>query len=115
MPRDYKLRLDDILGSISKIFQYVEGMNLDDFNCDNKTQDAVIRNLQIIAEASKHIPDKLKEKHTSIPWAEIIGFRNIVVHQYFGVTIDIVWHTIYNELPALEKTCKELLDSSNCD
>lgn len=102
MSRHERLRILDILGAIDKISSYVEGMNYEDFLSDHKTQDAVVRNIEIIGEAVRSLPADFTERHTEVPWGEIVAMRNVIVHQYFGILPDVVWDVIKNELPALQ-------------
>ncbi len=83
--RSYKMFLDDIRTSMSRIAEYIEGCNFEHFKKDYKTVDAVIRNFEIIGEASKKLDDKIKEKYTDVPWKEMYYLRNRVSHVYFGV------------------------------
>ena len=109
MHRDYRLYLDDILDSIDRIREYIQGMDDDAFGSDRKTQDAVIRNLEVIGEASRNIADELKAQANEIEWSKIIGFRNILAHEYFGVSVPIVWDIIQNKLDPLRDACAKLL------
>jgi len=109
MPRDYKQQLDDILQAISFIREYVVGMDYKTFEADRKTQDAVVRNLEIIGEAARTIPEEVREKAEEIEWYKIIALRNILIHEYFGVNLKIVWDIIQNKLDAVESTCRKLL------
>ena len=109
MPRDYKQQLDDILQAISFIRQYVKDMDYKAFEADRKTQDAVIRNLEIIGEAARILPDELKNKAAEIQWYKIIALRNILIHEYFGVNMKIIWDLIQNKLNALQNTCRRML------
>ncbi len=77
-------------------------MNYEDFLSDHKTQDAVVRNIEIIGEAARSLPADFTERHTEVPWGEIVAMRNVIVHQYFGILPDVVWDVIKNELPALQ-------------
>lgn len=79
------------------------------FSSDRKTQDAVVRNLEVIGEASRHLSDELKSQSNEIEWAKIIGFRNILAHEYFGVSIPIVWDIVRNKLDPLKEACTKLL------
>ena len=110
--RDAILFLYDILEAIAKIESYTEGMNYDEFIHDEKTIDAVIRNLEIIGEAAKNIPEDIKNEYPEIPWKAIAGMRDKLIHSYFGVSLPIVWETIKNDLPILkcqiERILKEL-------
>jgi uncharacterized protein with HEPN domain len=101
MSRHEKLRLLDILDAIDRITSYVEGMEYDGFLADRKTQDAVTRNIEIIGEAVRALPEDFRERHAEIPWGEIVAMRNVIVHQYFGILPEVVWDVVENELPAL--------------
>lgn len=103
MPRNLKLYVSDILQSIDKIQKYIKGYTFDKFVKDEKTIDAIIRNFSIIGEAGTHIPEEIQEKYPKLPWHEIIGMRNKVIHEYFGLNEDILWKTIKDDLPRLKK------------
>ncbi len=90
MKRDYRLYLDDILVAIDKIEKYTEGLNSERFKNDNKTIDAVIRNFTIIGEAAKNIPEQIRKRYPKVPWKEMAGMRDKLVHGYFGVRYDVV-------------------------
>ena len=109
MPRDYKQQLDDILQAITFIREYVKDMDYKAFEADRKTQDAVIRNLEIIGEAARTVPEEVRDKAAEIEWYKIIALRNILIHEYFGVNLKIVWDVIQNKLDAVESTCQRLL------
>jgi uncharacterized protein with HEPN domain len=109
MPRDYRLYLDDILEACRKIRQFTEGMSFQDFERDLKTQDAVIRNFEVIGEAAKRLPEKIRSQYQDIEWAKIIGFRNILIHEYFGVKLETVWSAIEEKLSDLEEQTKAAL------
>ena len=108
MPRDYKQKIDDILESITLIHEYITDMSYETFLADRKTQDAVIRNLEIIGEAAKTLPDELKAKMPEIEWHKIVALRNILTHEYFGVNLKIIWDVIQNKLTELEASCQKL-------
>ena len=103
MPRDHKVYLEDILAAIEKIQAFTRGSTKDSFARDAKTFDAVIRNLEVIGEAAKQIPEDVRSKLTSIPWKEICGLRDVLIHQYFGVEVDTLWDIVQNELPHLKE------------
>jgi len=109
MPRDYKQQLDDILQAISFIREYVKDMDYKAFEADRKTQDAVIRNLEIIGEAARTVPDEVRNKAAELEWHKIIALRNILIHEYLGVNLKILWDVIQNKLDAVESTCRRLL------
>ena len=95
--REWKLFVEDILESIELIENYVHNMELNDFIKDRKTIDAVVRNFEIIGEASKFIPDDIKTRNPEIDWKGIIGLRNRIAHEYFGISVSIVWDIIKKE------------------
>ena len=101
MSRHERLRLLDILDAIDRISSYVAGMSHEEFLADRKTQDAVARNIEIIGEAARALPEEFTDRRANIPWSEIIGMRNVIIHQYFGILPEVVWDVIQNELPAL--------------
>jgi len=109
MSRLPKLRLLDIQDAIDRVFEYVEDANYSSFLNDQKTQDAVARNIEIIGEVSRALPEEFREQAGSIPWKDIIGMRNIVIHEYFGILPDVVWDVIQNELPVLKRQIVQLL------
>ena len=110
--RDYRLYLEDIQSSVQKIEKFTEGLTLQKFQKDDLVIDAVIRNLAIIGEASKNIPDKIKKKYPNIEWEKITALRNILVHEYFGIDEQIVWDIITNKLPELKKTISAALKAA---
>lgn len=101
--RDWSFRIQDILSSIAKIERYTKGIRITEFKKDTLIVDAVVRNFEIIGEASKHIPAAIRNKYPDIPWAEMAGIRNILIHEYFGVDVKIVWHAAKKDLPSLKK------------
>ncbi len=107
--RDYKLYLYDIREAIEKIETFTKGLTFEGFAEDTKTVDAVIRNLEIMGEASKHIPKRVKDKHPGIDWKAMSGMRNILAHEYFGVRMGIIWKTIKERLPELRHKIEEIL------
>jgi uncharacterized protein with HEPN domain len=108
-PREWRLRVEDILDAIARIRQYVEGLTFEQFQADQKTVDAVVRNLEIIGEAVRHLSASQEGLPGETPWVDIAGMRNILVHEYFGVDLKIVWHTIVEDLPKLKVQVQGLL------
>jgi len=100
--------IEDILICLSKIEEYIYGVTYDNFINDYKTQDAIVRNLEIIGEASKRLSSELKKKYQDIPWKMIAGTRDKLVHDYFGVNIDIVWEIATNDAPALKQKLEKI-------
>ena len=110
MRRDYRLYLDDILDAIKRIRDYVCGMDYKSFSSDMRTQDAVVRNLEIIGEASRQLPAEIREKVATIEWPKIMSLRNILVHEYFGVNLRIIWDVVEHKLEPLAEACLELME-----
>jgi len=110
--REFKDYLSDILDSMNKIDSFTKDMNLDDFKNDDKTFYAVIRALEIIGEAVKKLPKTIKSRYGKIPWQQIAGMRDKLIHDYFGVDSEVVWETIKTDIPQvkplIEKIHKEL-------
>jgi uncharacterized protein with HEPN domain len=93
--------IQDIKESLNRIISYTSKMEYKVFVQDYKTQDAVVRNIEILGEAAKLLSDEMKEKYQDIPWKDIAGTRDKLIHDYFGVNIDIVWNITKNEIPLL--------------
>lgn len=107
--RDYRLYLSDIDEAVEKILEFTKGYSRLKLCADVKTADAVIRNLEVIGEAAKHIPKKLREKYPDVDWSAMMGLRNIIAHEYFGVDLDIIWKTISEKLPELKKQLERII------
>jgi uncharacterized protein with HEPN domain len=106
--RTPELFLADILDAISSIKEYTGSMGEEEFYSDKKTGDAVIRNLEIIGEATKNLPTEIKKKNSEVNWRVISGMRDKLIHQYFGVSQKILWETIKSDLPVFEKQIKKI-------
>jgi uncharacterized protein with HEPN domain len=110
--RDDKERLRDINEAIEKIEKYVS-IGYQAFTEDERTQVWIIHHLQVIGEASNHLSDELTEQNKDIPWADIVGLRNILVHQYFGIDLTQVWETAELDMPVLKAKVREILQEIN--
>jgi|SRR5208283_1926171 len=105
--------LNDIHESIRDIKEFTKGLTFDDFAGDRKTIKAVIRSLEVIGEAAGKIPDNIRESYPAISWGKVIGMRNKLIHEYFGVDLEILWQTIEEDLVPLEETIMKMLAASN--
>jgi len=99
--RDHLLYFDDIRESTIKIIRYTDNLTYDEFINNEQVVDAVLRNLEIIGEAAAHVSDEIQEQYPGIPWNAMRGIRNILIHEYWGVDLDIIWKTIQEDLPSL--------------
>lgn len=111
MKRDYKLYLQDILSALESIENFLEGISFEQFKKDDKTTSAVIRKFEVIGEATKQIPDEIRQKYSQIPWREMAGMRDRLIHFYFGVDYKLVWETIKKRLPEIKQLIKEILNT----
>jgi uncharacterized protein with HEPN domain len=110
--RDYVDYLKDILDAIEKAEQFTEGMNFERFSSDYKTRFAVIRALEIIGEASKKIPETVKRQNPDLPWREIAGIRDILIHEYFGLNLQVIWKTLKEDFPKLKPAISAMLEKA---
>ncbi len=97
----------DILGATSRIKEYIRGMTFGEFEKDMKTQDAVVRNIEIVGEAVKRLSSEFKRGCPDVPWKHMAGMRDVIIHRYFGVAIDIVWRVATKDLPEAVANLKE--------
>ena len=104
--------LQDILESIGHIQHFLEGVSEDEFYKNVEKQDAVLRRLEIIGEAVKHLPDEIREDHPDIPWRQIAGMRDIIIHEYFGITLEMVWIVATKDILDLKTKVEEIIDSN---
>ena len=109
--RDYRDYLEDMLTSIMDIESFTEGMTFDSFKGDKKTVYAVIRCIEVMGEAAMKIPGSFKDKHAAIPWQAIVGMRNRMIHEYFGVDINILWETVKTDIPSVKPAVRGMLES----
>ncbi len=111
--RTYLMYLEDIQTAMNRIAEYINGLTFIQFKQDYKTVDAVIRNFEIIGEASKNLPIEIKKKYSQIPWSEMYLLRNKVSHEYFGIDYEIIWDIAINYLPENKKQIDHIITKSS--
>jgi len=107
--RDYTLYLKDILAAIDSIEEFVAGMDLQAFQADDKTTSPMMRKLEVIGEATKQIPDEIRQSHPRVPWKEMAGMRDKLIHFYFGVDYQLIWRAIKERLPQIKPELQKIL------
>lgn len=113
MSRDYRASLADMRRAIEKIERYVGTMDRSAFEKDDRTMDAVFRNLEVLGEAAKNVPEEFRKRYGEVAWRRIAGLRDILIHAYFGIDMDIVWDIINNKIPALKQQLDDIDDESS--
>lgn len=108
--RTYRLYLNDIIQSMNKIEKYSQGLDYDSFVRNEMVVDAVLRNIEVIGEAAAQIPEIVKQENSNIPWKKIIGLRNIVIHEYFGVDLDNIWKIVTENIPETKPQLEEMFE-----
>jgi uncharacterized protein with HEPN domain len=107
--RDFRVYIEDILEAIDSIQTYTKDIDYEGFVGDKKTVDAVIRNFEIIGEATRQIPLAVRQEYPKVPWREMAGMRDKLIHGYFGVQLDVVWKTIKERIPTVRRLMVEVL------
>ncbi len=110
--RDHRLFLADMLEAIEKIERYTQGLSREGLWEDELVADAVVRNLEVIGEAARYLPDELRSNAADIDWRRVVGLRNVIAHEYFAVDLDVVWVIIKQNLPQLKEAVLSLLGNS---
>ena len=113
MKRDIGLFIEDISGGIKNIGDFTRGLNKEKFSKDTLRQSAVIRQLEIIGEAVKNIPDNFRKKYPEVPWKDIVGMRDKLMHHYFGANLNTVWKVIKEDFPDLKKKIQKIKNDRN--
>ena len=102
MRRDAAVFLDDIIEACDKISRYTSGFTVEQFRRDDKTIDAVVRNLEVIGEAAKNVPDEMRAK-IAVDWKRMASLRDVLIHEYFGIDLEIIWDIVENKIPTLRR------------
>jgi uncharacterized protein with HEPN domain len=113
MKKEPKVFIEHILESIALIETYAEQLSKKEFFEKVPIQDAVIRRLEIIGEATKNVPSEWRDKYQDIPWRQVAGMRDILIHEYFGVDLDLTWRVIKEDLPELKQKLGEIIEEIN--
>ncbi len=113
MPRDYRLYLDDMREAVERIARYVGTRTYPEFVQDELRVDGVVRNLELLGEAVKHIPQAVRDRHPSVPWTKIAGLREVLIHQYFSVNLPIVWDIVQHYIPDLRNSIAVMLSEAD--
>ena len=111
-PRDWRIRIEDIIEAADAIAGYVQGLSYEEFAGDRKTVDAVVRNLEVIGEAARHVPETERERFPDLPWSDMADMRNVLIHEYFGVDLTILWKTASVDLPAILPALRRVIEGS---
>ena len=106
--RPVQILLEDMGEAFERIQAYTKDMSQEAFNQDRRTSDAVVRNLEIIGEAASRLPSYFKQQHQNIEWEKIVGLRHRIVHDYFGVDLQIIWQILQSDLPAFHSMLRQL-------
>ncbi len=107
--RDVRDYLRDILNAVDEVETFVKDMSFEDFAKDRKTVNAVVRSIEVIGEASKHIPVSLRETYPVLPWKEMSGMRDKLIHGYFGIDLETIWKATREDIPSLKNTVQRML------
>jgi uncharacterized protein with HEPN domain len=110
MPRELNTYLNDILDAIRKIDKYTKHLSFNDFLENELVQDGVVRNLEVVGEAVKKIPENMRKSGSQIDWKKVAGLRDILIHEYFAVDLEIIWDVVVNKVPELKKVAIILLE-----
>jgi uncharacterized protein with HEPN domain len=109
MKRDVRIYLNDVLESIVRIEEYLAEITKEGFFKDSRTQDAVLRRLEIIGEAAKNVPQGFRDEHPQIPWKRLAGMRDVLIHAYFGVNLERIWKVVKEDIQDLRDRMRDII------
>src|SRR5579871_1566708 len=115
MPRDSRLYLEDMQQALERITRYLQRQTFDTFEQNELLVDGIVRNLELLGEAAKHVPQDIRSNHPSVPWTKIAGLRDILTHQYFAVDLQIIWDVVTNQVPTLRNAIRVMLEEEQDD
>ena len=110
--RNYRLYLKDIFEAMSAAQVFVEGIDFEAFAGDDKTASAIVRKLEIIGEAAKNVPETIRQKYPQVPWRDMAGMRDRIIHAYFAVDYVVVWDTLKVDIPHLQPIIAQILEET---
>jgi len=108
--RVYTDYLQDIVDYAEKAMRFVQDVSFDDFGDNEEKIFAVVKTLEIIGEAARHLPKSVRDKYAAVPWKQVTGMRDKMTHEYFSVDLEVVWRTVHEDLPPLRDTAKKMLE-----
>ena len=111
MKRNIVLFLEDILEAIRLMEEYTQDITFASFKKNVEKQDAIVRRIEIIGEATKNIPQSIRKKYTDVPWRDVAGMRDVLIHAYFGINVDKVWNVLKKDVPLLKKQIQKILEN----
>lgn len=111
MSRDHQLYLEDILEACTRILRYTQNFTIEQFAANSLVYDAVLRNIEVIGEAAKHIPQDIQQQYPQIDWRRIAGMRDIVAHHYFSIHDEIVWDVVSNKISPLQEQIQQIIQA----
>lgn len=115
MSRSVQILLEEILEAINLLRRYTAGLTYEAFAEDIEKQDSVTRRLEIIGEAAKGIPEALRSRYPTVPWRDITGARDVLVHEYFRIDLEMAWNMVHEDLPTLEQEVRRILEVEDFD